>query len=305
MSNKKVSIIIVNWNQKAFLLECLNSLKSNDTYSDMEIIVVDNASTDGSVDAIRGLELKIIQNTENLGFSKANNIGMEMSTGKYICLMNSDIKILPNCISIICDYMDNNPNIGMVGPQIFYPDMKLQMSCRHFPNILNQLLNSLGVTKYLPDGKYCKEATIVRDTKEVDCVSGCLQVARRDAIAQVGLLDEQFFFYSEDVDWCKRFSNAGWRIVHLTEARAIHYGGASSSEYPSKFFVEHFRSKLKYYNKHFNQFSKIILNLILIFHFAIRISFYSIYMILCFSNKHINKIRDNCSCLKLLFNSND
>jgi len=271
-----LSFVIVNWNTKELLLQCLVSLyRQLDNYPS-EIIVVDNASTDGSVAAVRRdfADIHIIQNEKNLGFAKANNIGIRSCMGEYIFLVNSDIVFRPHCIQRAVSYLEFYRNIGLLGPRILNPDLSLQPSFRPFPGLANALCRALAVDKMpivsqqLTSGL---RTTQIGAGQEADILSGCFWVVRRTALADVGLLDEDFFIYAEDKDWCRRFWTAGWNIVYLPEAEAIHHGGASSSREPVQFYVEMHRANLQYWRKHHGWLSWISIRLIMLLHQCARI----------------------------------
>ncbi len=243
-----LSIIIVSWNAKTYLLECLRALKGEVDSSRAEIIIVDNASTDDSVEAVREefSHVKLVANTTNLGFAKANNIGIRQSAGKYVCLINSDVKVLQGCLAAMLAYLDQHPNVGLLGPKVFNPDFTLQRSCWKFPTLGNSLGRALGLDTIFPHLTFFPHDT----TGAVEVLSGCFLMARREALDQVGLLDENFFMYAEDVDWCKRFRDAGWQAAYLPTATIIHFGGGSSSQAPVKFYIEQQRANLQYWKKH-------------------------------------------------------
>lgn len=251
-----VSIIIVNWNAKEYLLRCLQSLITEGSTSNTEIIIVDNASKDGSQEAIRQHfpYVKLICNDKNLGFARANNIAIRLSSGKYVCMINSDATVRNGCIDRMRSYMDENPGVGVLGPMILNQDLTLQTSFMEFPSLRKSFYKALGLHRILPHSKYFSSYPTNRPHQDtpstVDVLSGCFWMVRRDAIEQVGLLDESFFLYLEDVDWCKRFHEAGWNVVYFPHAQAIHYGQASSSNCPGRFFCELLKSRLIYWRKH-------------------------------------------------------
>jgi len=244
-----LSVIIVSWNAREYLLECLRSLAHARTRLSMEILVVDNASSDGSPEAVQRefSHVKLIPNHANLGFAKANNIGVQQSAGRYLVFANSDVNVLPGCIDEMHDYLEKHPSIGMLGPKILNPDLRLQLSCRKFPDLWNLLSRSLGLDIVFPRITYHSHRGGVR---KVDVLSGCFWMVRRAALPQVGLLDENFFMYAEDIDWCKRFWDAGWKVVYFPKARVIHRGGASSVHAPARFYLEMQRANWYYWKKH-------------------------------------------------------
>jgi GT2 family glycosyltransferase len=252
-----VSVIIVSWNAKGFLLECLDSLEAQkkDGLS-LETIVVDNASSDGTPEEVAKQfpDVRLIQSGANLGFAKANNIGIRQATGKYLCLINSDVVVHPGCLRKIFDYMEANPTVGILGPRTVGSKGKTQRSCMRFPSLWNQFCRALALDTLFPKSRLFG-GFLMRDfahdrTRDVDILNGCFWMARQEAVDQVGLLDERFFMYGEDMDWCRRFRQAGWRAVFYAGASAIHYGGGSSANAPARFHVEQRRANLQYWWKH-------------------------------------------------------
>ena len=251
----EVSVIIVSWNAKQHLLNCLSSL-SNQSGVVGEIIAVDNGSNDGSSEMVarQFSQVKLIKNGENLGFAKANNIGIKASRGRYLCLVNSDVIVLDDCIDSLVKFMDRNPSVGMAGPRILNQDRTLQVSCRSFPSIWNNLCQALGLNYLFPKSAFFSEPFMkywAHDKeRKVDVITGCFWMVRRKAIDEAGLLDEDFFIYGEDIDWCRRFHKAGWDVVFYPEAQAIHIGRASSSNAPIKFYLEMQKADVQYWRKH-------------------------------------------------------
>ena len=246
-----VSVIIVSWNAKSYLEQCLASLTDRVCRYPMEIIVVDNASTDGSPECVRDCfpYVRLIRNNSNLGFARANNIGIAASTGKYVCLINSDVKVLDDCITRLVEYCETHPDVGMVGPRIIGGDGLLQRSCRGFPSLWNMFCRALSLDAHFPRIKAFSGYALAywpHDTQaEVDILSGCFWLIRKGSLTKVGLLDETFFMYGEDMDWCRRFWSGGWKLVFLPSATAIHYGGASSANAPVRFQAEMQRADLQ------------------------------------------------------------
>lgn len=250
-----LSIIIVSWNAKKLLFECLDSLASQHSGLSIETIVVDNGSTDGTPEAVarRYPNVRLIQNGANLGFAKANNIGIRQATGKYLCLINSDVVVHPECLRTLFSYMEANPRVGILGPRIVGSNGKRQRSCMRFPSLWNQFCRALALDTFFPSrifGGFLMKDFSHDNTRDVDIVNGCFWMTRRKAVAQIGLLDERFFMYGEDMDWCRRFRQAGWRAVFFAGASATHYGGGSSANAPARFHVEQRRANLQYWWKH-------------------------------------------------------
>ena len=252
----RVSVVIVVWNAKKYVLECLDSLHNHSGQACSEIIVVDNASTDGTPELIERLypEIKLIRNAENLGFAKANNIGIAASSGDYICLVNSDVKFISDSISALLQYLGQNPRIAMVGPKMLTPDGEVARSTMRFPTLWNYFCRALGLDivfkRSRAFGGFLMSDFDHQSTAAVEVLNGWFLLVRRSAIDRVGVLDPQFFMYGEDVDWCYRFRQAGERVVFLAGAEAIHYGGASSSNAPLRFYLEMCRADWQLWRKH-------------------------------------------------------
>ncbi len=251
-----VSIIIVSWNARNYLIQCLSTLTPETCQYPFEVIVVDNASSDGSAEwvAQHYPQIRLIQNAANLGFAKANNMGAALSQGQYLCFINSDVKVLENCITRLVNYCETNPQVGMAGPHIFGGDGKTQPSCRGFPGLWNMFCRALALDTLFPKWKiftgYSLSHWPQQDHRYVDILSGCFWLVRRAAINQAGLLDENFFMYGEDMDWCKRFQKSGWRLAFVPDAHAIHFGGASSANNPIRFYIEMLRADQQFWKKH-------------------------------------------------------
>lgn len=251
-----ISVIIVNWNTKKYLVECIDSLKASAKTASLEIIVVDNASTDGSQEALseRHPDALLIQNLENLGFAKANNVGIARARGRYVCLVNTDIVALDSCVDTLLAYADSHPEAGTVGPKTVDEALRLRQNCRYFPTLRNAAADYLSLNKLFPKIPAFRGRTLGEETyeatHEAEVLSGCFLLVRREALEEVGLLDERFFFYGEDTDWSKRFRDAGWKNVFLSEARAIHYGGGTTAAYPIKYYLTMEKADMTYWRKH-------------------------------------------------------
>ncbi len=295
-----LSIVIVNWNTRKILLECLASIEEDASKPETEVIVVDNGSEDDSVAAVRERfpGVTVIENGENLGFARANNIGITRSKGRFVCLSNSDILVGKGCLAKMIAYLESHPEVGLVGPKILYPDLSLQNSCRRFPNLWTRFLLALGADNAFRGSRWLygeHMAWFDHDrTVDTDNVMGCFMLVRRQAIEEVGLLDERFFIYSEEVDWCKRMWKAGWRVAFFHEAEVVHHHAASSSIDRSRFALEQQHSLVQYWMKHHGPIRTAFLIAILIVHSGARILL--IFPIYLFSAR---KRRDTGNTLKV------
>jgi hypothetical protein len=252
-----VSVVIVNWNARDYLVRCLRSLvRDGSRHHPLEIIVVDNASSDGSVAAVESEfpQVRLIRNAENLGFARANNIGVAHSTGQYLCFVNSDVEVHAGCIDHLVRYCERHRRVGMAGPLILGSDGLLQRSCRGFPGVWNMLCRALALDVIFPRVKafsgYSLRHWPQLSQRPVDILTGCFWMVRRSAMERVGLLDEDFFIYGEDMDWCRRFRDSGCEVMFVPDAVATHHGGASSSNAPVRFYLERHKADLRYWRKH-------------------------------------------------------
>lgn len=294
-----LSVVIVSWNAKDFLAECLLSLFQHDYPGLLEVVVVDNGSEDGSVELVEMQypHVKMISNGENLGFAKANNIGIRQCCGKYIALINSDVHVLPECLSNLVNYCESHPRSGLVGPYIFGADGEQQISFRATPSLWSVLSRALALDVVISRAADYWRRNSLRHAKtaptSVDILSGCFWLVSRRAIEEVGLLDELFFIYGEDMDWCKRFSDAGWAVDFVEDAKAIHYGGASSANSPIRFSVEMQKSDYQYWRKHQSRYVVYGYRAISLLHHGLRIAGYS--LLACI----VDRSRGNVFCFKV------
>jgi len=229
-----ISIVIVNWNTKEILKNCLQSIYEQTKDIAFETIVIDNGSTDGSVEMIKGRfpEVVLIENDENRGFAAANNQGIAIAKGQYVLLLNSDTVILDNAIEKTFKFAEENPDSGVIGCRVLNSDKTLQPTCFMFPSLVNRVLFTGYFYKLFPKNKFFGRERMTwwnRNTqREVDVVTGCYMLVSRKAIEQVGVMDEIFFMYAEEIDWCYRFKQAGWKNLFTPDAEIIHLGGASA-----------------------------------------------------------------------------
>lgn len=252
-----ISVVILSWNDQNYMEECLQSLMHSTKSRTLEIIVVDNASTDGTPDIVAAKfpSVKLIRNRENLGFPKGNNIGMQASRGKYVFLLNSDVKVLDGCMDALADYLDVHPDIGMIGPRILNRDMTHQSSCRRYPTLWNNFCMMSGLSSAFKESRFFSGEHMFYfkgdRLMDVDVLVGCFWAVRREALDEFGMLDEGFFMYAEDLDWCLRCKKAGWRVVFYPDAESIHYrGGSSAKKDPVWLALTQQRSVLRYWKKH-------------------------------------------------------
>ena len=287
MNQTDVAIIIVNWNTREILRDCLHSVYEQTQGINFEVIVVDNASSDGSAEMVRQKfpQVVLIENTENRGFAAANNQGIAVAGGRYVLLLNSDTIVLDGAIQKSAAYADCHPDIGILGCQVWENETTIQRTCFRFPSVWNLFLHALGFRRLFPRSRFFGREKIVgweRNTeREVDVVSGMFMLVRRESIDQVGLMDEDYFVYAEETDWCWRFRKAGWRCVFTPTARIIHLDGGSKSteQVSAKMYVQQQKSLLIFHRKQRGWFSWIAAKSVYIFFMLIR---YLVFLFLSF-----------------------
>lgn len=255
-----LSILIVNYNTRELTLDALRSVYRSQTKYTFEVILIDNHSTDGSVEAIKEEfpQVTIIENQENVGFAKANNQGIRRAAGRYILLLNSDTIIQPDTLEIMLRFMDQHPNIGASGCKVVLPDGSLDKACRRgFPTPSASFYYAFGLAKLFPHvpkfNQYQLSYLDPDDDYPVDCLVGAFMLVRREVIDHVGMLDEDFFMYGEDVDWCYRIKKAGWEIYYYPKTSIIHYKGAGKKRKSRKVVYEFHRAMILFHRKHYQK----------------------------------------------------
>lgn len=255
-----LSIIIVNWNSKEFLLRCLESIAQAQGPFSMETIVIDNGSSDGSVDAVKGriLGCHLIENQENLGFAKATNQGMREAQGRYILLLNPDTTVSREALEKLIAFMDKTPEAGIAGVQLLNGDGSKQNSIANFPCLTTELLNKRLLRWLFPERFPGKERDYSNPI-EVDSVIGAAMMVRRRAIEEVGNLDEDYFLFLEETDWCYRMKKKGWKIFHLPQVEICHFQGKSAATEKKRAKVEYYRSRYLFFKKNRGPLSCLVL----------------------------------------------
>jgi N-acetylglucosaminyl-diphospho-decaprenol L-rhamnosyltransferase len=261
-----LSVAIVSWNTREALDQCLKSVFDTIGNLEAEVVVVDNASTDGSVEMVHSRYplVKLIQNPDNVGFPRANNQAFMISQGRHFLLLNPDTICFPNALPLLVDFLEQHPKVGVVGPLILNPDKTLQYSWARFPTLLSESLAKLD-RKIASTGVLPTTADEVRAIGpfRTDWVGGCCLLIRREAVEQIGLMDEGFFMYSEETDWCYRLHASGWEIWVEPGAEIVHLGGQSSSQVSTTSSEHLLASKVRYFRKHHGWASATTLRLML------------------------------------------
>ncbi len=256
MSPPDVTIIIVSWNTREILRACLRSVYENAGAVAFETIVVDNASADGSAQMVAQdfPQVQLVTNADNRGFAAANNQGMVLARGRYVLLLNSDTVVLDRALERTVAFADAHPEAAVVGCRVLNPDRTWQRTCSRFPSALNLLLSSTYAYKLFPKSRLWGREFMLywdrSDVRAVDVVSGCFMLVRREAIERVGRMDEAFFMYAEETDWCYRFHQAGYQALFTPAASIIHLGGASSRQAASKMRLQLSAGILHFLKKH-------------------------------------------------------
>jgi len=251
-----VSVIVVAWNVKDLIHNCLKSVYEETKDIRFEVIYVDNDSGDGSVEMVKKEfpEVAIIVNDENKGFIKANNQGIEISQGRYVLLLNSDTIVLNNAIAKAVKFADTHPEVAVIGCKVLNPDRTLQRTCFMYPSALNMLLSATYLYKIFPRNRFLGRENMTwwdfSDVREVETICGCFSLVRKEAIKQIGLMDETYYVYGDDPDWCYRFRKNGWKILFTPEPEIIHYGGQTTKQMTIRFKLQLFGSKLIFVKLH-------------------------------------------------------
>ena len=270
-----ISFIIVSWNTRQLLLDCLFSIRDTVKGFEYEVFVVDNGSTDGSQQAVReqyGAMAHLIENTGNQGFARANNPAIKQASGSYVILLNSDTVLRDSTVSGLIQFLEDNPGTAMAGPRMVGADGKAQNSFDNFPTLATELLNKSLLRLLFPE-QYAGKAKQAAGPFEVDSLIGACIAIRFTAIRRVGMLDEDYFFFLEETDWCLRMRRAGFKIHHLPQVEIVHLQGRSKRHRPALSWIEYYRSLYHFFKKNRHaptyytlrvcRFVKLIINLVL------------------------------------------
>jgi len=287
-----LSIVIVNWNVRDLLRRCLRSILADlrtckladlqtCALANLQVIVVDNASTDSSVEMVQAEfpHVHVIANTKNRGFPAANNQGLAVARGRYVLLLNPDTEIVGDALAAMIAFADAHPDVGMIGPQLLNADGSVQSSRRRFPTLATGFLESTWLERYAPRRLLERYEFLDQPddvTQDVDWLYGAALMARREAIEQVGPMDEGFFMYSEELDWCRRFRESstgssgrcGWRVVYLPAAQIVHHEGKSSEQVVAARHIHFQTSKARYFRKYHGRVVGEALRLFLLSNYA-------------------------------------
>jgi GT2 family glycosyltransferase len=271
-----LSIIVVSWNVAELLAACLTSIYAGTGNLRADVIVIDSGSTDQTIAMLheRFPQVTLLPQVENIGYTRANNLGLAQAEGRYLLLLNPDTEIMGDVLPHMVAYMDANPTVGIIGPYTHNTDGSYQSSRRRFPTLATAFFESTWLQALAP--KFMLDRFYVNDvppdqTLDVDWVQGSALMVRREVYAQLGGLDEGYNMYSEELDWCKRAKDAGWRVVFLADAHIIHHGGKSSDQVVGRRHILFQQSKLRYFRKHHGTIAAQALRLFLLLNYAVQL----------------------------------
>ncbi len=273
-----LSIVIVNWNTQQLLRDCLHSVNRALDGLTAEILLVDNASSDGSCAMVRNEfpDVRLFESPENLGFAGGNNLALAHAAGRYVLLLNTDTLVHGTVLSDAVAWLDRNPNVGVMGPRVLNTDGSIQPSCSAFPSLKYLAMQTLGLTRVARLDSYRMTGWDRASERRVEVISGAAMFVRRSAMLEVGLLDEAFFFYGEETDWCRRFAQAGWEVMFAPIPDITHFGNGSASRLNHRRDVMMTEATTRLHRKHGGRFAALCCFLLLSAHNISRAVFWSL-----------------------------
>jgi N-acetylglucosaminyl-diphospho-decaprenol L-rhamnosyltransferase len=271
-----LSIIIVSWNVADLLAECLDSILRHAGDLQLEIIVVDSASTDHTVARLQAdyPQFTLLPQAENVGFARGNNLGLQQAQGRHVLLLNPDTRVVGSALTDMVHFLDQNPDAGIVGPHTLNADGSTQSTRRRFPTLALAFFESTWLQRFAPSrllAHYYVQDQPDTGTFDVDWVQGSALMARRTVYEQIGGLDEGYFMYSEELDWCRRAKIAGWRVIYQGSAQIVHYGGRSSDQVVARRHIHFQESKLRYFRIYHGVVAAQVLRLYLLLSYGIQL----------------------------------
>ncbi len=272
-----LSVVILNYNTRDLLRACLRSVLASRGLYGLQVIVVDNVSTDGSADMVAAEfpSVVLVCSAENRGFANGNNQGLRIAEGRYCLLLNPDTEVPPDGLAKLVAFMDGHPEVGACGPKLVRADGSLDLACRRsFPTPAVSFYRLTGLSRLFPRSprfaRYNLTYLDENELAEVDSVVGACMMVRREAMEQVGLLDETYFMYGEDLDWAYRMKAAGWKVYYNPAVTVLHYKRESSRQRPVKTIVEFYRAMLIFHRKHFAPRTFFLLNWLIVLGIYVR-----------------------------------
>lgn len=261
----KLSVVVVSWNVEELLVGCLKSLFDDPSMPELEIVVVDNASSDSTVQMLSKHypQVQVIVCQHNVGFATANNRGILRSTGDYVLLLNPDTEIKPGALAKLLEFLRLNPDVGAVGPRLLNPDGSLQLSCSPVPTLRREFKRLFHLPGMRHDGYYEMQNWDQQEPHPTDILLGACIMMPRAALDQVGLMDEDYFMYTEETDLCFRLKKAGWRLFWVPDAKIVHYGGQSTKQAAREMFLRLYQSKTLFFRKNYGAVAALLYKLLL------------------------------------------
>ena len=268
--NPALSISVLSWNTADLLENCLRSVYRDPDSRGWEVLVVDNASSDGSADmvATQFPQATLIRSAENLGFSGGNNLALKRARGRHLLLLNSDTVVETGALGALVDYLDSEPAAGAVGPQLIHPDGRLQMSCGRSPSLAAEIVHKLLLHRLFPFFKFGRWHH--RESRDVGWVTGACLMVRREAADETGLLDDHMFMCFEDLDWCLRLRRRGWKVVYRPSSRVVHLDGQSIRKNLAEMLVVSQQSLYYLFLKHFGYRQLLVLRMFTVIEMMLR-----------------------------------
>jgi len=269
----ELSIIIVSWNVRELLAACLHSIESERSDLSLEVIVVEAGSSDATGEMVRENYpwVLLIDRDENVGFPKGNNIGIERAKGHFILLLNPDTEVVTGALKEMVEFLESNPDVGVVGAKLLNTDGSIQSSRRRFPTLITAVFESTWLQPLAPRSllrRYYAEDLPLDRAVDVDWLTGACLMVREEVIDQVGLMDEAYFMYSEELDWCRRMKEEGWRIVYVPTAEIVHHVGKSSEQAVVQRHINFHQAKLRYFRKYHGPLATNILRIVLLMNYC-------------------------------------
>ena len=264
-----LSVVILNYETFELTKNAIDSIFKYSYPFSVEVIVVDNASGDDSLSKLQNYfagKVTFIASKQNNGFAAGNNQALKKVNSKYVLLLNSDTIVWENTLTDIYNYMENNSDVGACGCQVLLEDNTLDKACkRSFPNVKNSFFRLFHIPTKSKDDNYNLDDLDDNGYYEIDCLTGAFIFTRKKVLDEIGFLDETFFMYGEDVDFCYRIKSAGWKIVYYGKDKITHFKGASSKKQRPKLIYEFYRAMYIYYKKHHAQESNFLVNIVVYF----------------------------------------
>ncbi len=253
-----LSVVIVSFNVAGLLRDCLQSVEANLDHLRAEVFVVDNASADDSADMVEAEFpwVRSIRSPRNLGYVRGNNLALRQARGRHLLLLNPDTKLPPNALAQTVAYLDTHPDVGVLGPKLVRADGSLDLACRRsFPSPETAFFRLFGLARLFPNSpRFARYNLLYADPDrpmDVDSVCGAFMLVRRAVADQVGLLDESYRMYGEDLDWAYRIKRAGWRVRYHPSVVVLHYKGQSSRQRPARSLLNFYHAMHVFYGKHY------------------------------------------------------